>query len=75
MGLAVKRPYARRNKLLGYLCREAGGPYFAYHTLRRSGATVMDEHGVPLAAIQRVLGHGERKSTERYIKKLSAIEV
>lgn len=75
LGRTVKRPYARRNKLLGYLCREAGVPYFAYHSLRRSGATVMDEHGVPLAAIQRVLGHGERKSTERYIKKLSAIEV
>lgn len=71
----VKRPYSRRGKLLKYLCREAGVPYFAYHSLRRSGATVMDEHGVPLAAIQRVLGHGERKSTERYIKKLSAIEV
>ncbi|EPR43082.1 integrase family protein [Desulfovibrio sp. X2] len=74
-GLQEKRPYSKRSNLLKKLCARADVTRFGFHSLRRSGATVMDEAGVAVSAIQRILGHGDRRSTERYLKKLRPIEI
>ena len=49
------------------LCANAGIPYFRFHALRHSGASLMDDQNVPIGSIQRILGHENRKTTEIYL--------
>jgi len=57
-------PFGDRKKFMRTLCRKAGVRYFRFHALRRhSGASVMDNNNVPIGAIQRILGHENRKTT------------
>ena len=67
-------PYGRRKRLLQGLCKKAGVPYFTYHALRHSGASVMDSIGVPIGIIQRILGHQNRKTTETYLQSIGESE-
>ena len=67
-------PYGRRKRLLQGLCKKAGVPYFTYHALRHSGASVMDSIGVPIGSIQRILGHQNRKTTETYLQSIGESE-
>ena len=60
-------PYGDRKKLMKGLCTKAGVKYFRFHPIRHVGASIMDNNGVPLGAIQRILGHENRKTTEIYI--------
>ena len=52
------------------LCKKAGVPYFRFHPIRHSGASVMDNNNVPTGAIQRILGHKNRTTTEIYLHSL-----
>jgi integrase len=45
-------------------CKKAGVKYFRFHALRHSGASIMDNSNVPIGAIQRILGHENRTTTE-----------
>ena len=45
-------------------------PYFRFHPIRHSGASVMDNNNVPTGAIQRILGHKNRTTTEIYLHSL-----
>jgi len=56
-GRFVEGPYGDRKKLMKRLCKKAGVRYFRFHPIRHSGASIMDGNGVPLGAIQRILGH------------------
>jgi integrase len=56
------------------LCKKAGVSYFRFHALRHSGASIMDNSGVPLGSIQRILGHENRKTTETYLHSLGEAE-
>ncbi len=56
-GERCEGPYARRKRLMPGLCKKAGVRYFNFHALRHSGASVMDNSGVPIGSIQRILGH------------------
>jgi integrase len=56
------------------LCRKAGVRYFRYHALRHAGASLMDNNNVPLGAIQRILGHENRTTTEIYLHTIGNIE-
>lgn len=56
------------------LCRKAGVRYFRFHALRHSGASVMDNNNVPIGAIQRILGHENRTTTEIYLHSISGEE-
>ena len=53
------------------LCKKAGVKYFRFHALRHSGASIMDNNNVPMGAIQEILGHENRTTTEIYLPSLS----
>ena len=55
-------PYQDRKKFMRNLCKKAGVPYFRFHPLRHSGASVLDNNHVPIGSIQRILGHENRKN-------------
>lgn len=56
------------------LCQKAGVRYFRFHALRHAGASVMDNNGVPLGAIQSILGQENRTTTEIYLHNLGSFE-
>ena len=56
------------------LCRNAGVKYFRYHALRHAGASMMDRNNVPIGAIQRILGHENRSTTEIYLHSIGDAE-
>jgi integrase len=67
-------PYQDRKKFMRTLCKDAGVPYFRFHPLRHSGASVMDENNVPIGSIQRILGHENRRTTEIYLHSIGNAE-
>lgn len=68
-------PYQDRKKIMKTLCEKAKVPYFRFHPLRHSGASLMDSNNVPLGAIQRILGHENRSTTEIYLHSIENIEL
>jgi integrase len=73
-GRFVEGPYGDRKKVMKRLCKKAGVRYFRFHPIRHSGASIMDGNGVPLGAIQRILGHENRKTTEIYLHSMGDSE-
>jgi integrase len=67
-------PYRDRKKFMKTLCEKAGVRYFRFHPLRHSGASIMDGNNVPIGAIQRLLGHENRKTTEIYLHSMGEME-
>lgn len=67
-------PYQERPKIMTTLCKKAGVKYFRFHALRHSGASIMDDSGVHIGAIQRILGHENRKTTEIYLHSIGKAE-
>jgi len=67
-------PYRDRKKLMKTLCDKAGVRYFRFHPLGHSGASIMDGNNVPIGAIQRILGHENRKTTEIYLHSMDDME-
>ncbi len=70
----VEGPYNRRKKLMKRLCKKAGVQYFNFHALRHAGASLMENNGVPLGSIQRILGHESQRTTEIYLHTLGKAE-
>jgi integrase len=64
-------PYEDRKKFMKTLCKKAGVKYFRFHALRHSGTSIMDNDNVPMGAIQEILGHENRTTTEIYLHSLS----
>ena len=73
-GRFVEGPYGDRKKVMKRLCKKAGVRYFRFHPIRHSGASIMDGNGVPLGAIQRILGHENRRTTEIYLHSMGDSE-
>jgi integrase len=73
-GCFIEGPYGDRKKLMKRLCEKAGVRYFRFHPLRHAGASTMDAHNVSIAAIQGILGHENRKTTEIYLHSMDEIE-
>jgi len=73
-GKFCEGPYGDRKKLMKRLCVKAGVRYFRFHPIRHSGASIMDGNNVPLSAIQRILGHENRKTTEIYLHSNGDLE-
>jgi len=67
-------PFKDRKKIMRTLCRKAGVKYFRFHALRHSGASIMDNSNVPIGAIQRILGHENRTTTEIYLHSIGDAE-
>lgn len=74
-GCFMEGPYGDRKKLMKRLCEKAGVRYFRFHPLRHSGASIMDGNNVPIGAIQRILGHENRKTTEIYLHSIGELEL
>ena len=73
-GKFCEGPYGDRKKLMKGLCKRVGVRYFRFHPIRHSGASIMDGNNVPLGAIQRILGHENRKTTEIYLHSIGDLE-
>ena len=67
-------PYQDRKRIMKTLCKNAGVPYFRFHALRHAGASIMDNGNVSIGAIQRILGHANRTTTEIYIQNIGETE-
>jgi len=70
----VEGPYKERKRIMTTLCAKAGVPYFRFHPLRHSGASVMERNNVPVSSIQKLLGHESRLTTEIYLHSLGESE-
>lgn len=67
-------PFGYRKTILKTLCEKAGVKRFSYHSLRHSGASIMANENVPIGAIQSILGHENRTTTEIYLHSIGNIE-
>ncbi len=70
----VEGPYKERKKIMKNLCRKAGVRYFRFHALRHFGASILDQGKAPIGAIQRILGHENRSTTEIYLHSIGEAE-
>ncbi|MGB6970552.1 MAG: site-specific integrase [Desulfobulbales bacterium] len=73
-GTLVTGPFSQRKNLMKGLCRKAGVRHFGFHALRHAGASVMDNNNVPIVAIQKILGHENRATTEIYLQGIGDFE-
>jgi len=73
-GKMCEDSYKDRKKIMKTLCKKAGVRYFRFHPFRHSGASVMDNHNVPIGTIQRILGHENRSTTELYLHNIGQAE-
>jgi integrase len=71
---SVKGPFIERKLLMTTLCAKAQVRYFRYHALRHLTASILDDLGVPIGVIQRILGHQNRRTTEIYLHTIGEAE-
>lgn len=70
----VSGPYGDRKKVMQTLCQKAKVRYFRFHPFRHLTASILDDLGVPIGVIQRILGHENRSTTERYLHSIGEAE-
>lgn len=70
----IEAPFSCRSKFMQTLCKKVGVRYFKFHAIRHSGASFMDAMNIPIGAIQRILGHENRTTTEIYLHSIGNIE-
>jgi hypothetical protein len=70
----VSGPYGDRKKIMKTLCKKAGVKYFRFHPFRHLTASILDDLGVPIGVIQRILGHENRSTTEGYLHSIGEAE-
>jgi len=64
-------PFTYRHKFLKGLCSRSSVKPFGFHSLRRYAATKLAQSGVPMSTIQRILGHKNLSTTERYLGRVN----
>ena len=69
-----KGPYLDRKKIMASLCKKVKVRYFRFHALRHLTASLLDDQGVPIGVIQRILGHKNRRTTEIYLHSIGEAE-
>jgi hypothetical protein len=67
-------PFNYRREILMSLCDKAQVRYFSYHAIRHAGASLMDRNNAPIGAIQKILGHENRRTTEIYLHSIDEAE-
>ncbi|MGA1825361.1 MAG: tyrosine-type recombinase/integrase [bacterium] len=70
----IEGPYKSRKCIMKSLCKKTGVRYFRFHALRHFGASLLDNANVPIGAIQRILGHENRTTTEIYLHSIGQAE-
>jgi integrase len=73
-GNKMARPFEYRGEILGSLCEKAQVRYFTFHAIRHAGASIMDRNNAPIGAIQKILGHENRRTTEIYLHSIDDAE-
>ena len=73
-GKWVEGPYIDRKRIMKSLCEKTGVRYFRFHPLRHAGASTLEIHNAPISAIQRILGHESRTTTEIYLHSIGQPE-
>lgn len=73
-GKKLQGPYDDRKKIMKSLCDKAKVKYFRFHALRHLTASILDDIGVPIGVIQRILGHQNRRTTEIYLHTIGEAE-
>jgi integrase len=73
-GEKCEGPYKERKRIMETLCKQANVQYFRFHALRHSGASQMEKSNVSIGAIQRILGHENRSTTEIYLHSIGDAE-
>jgi integrase len=73
-GQKVAGPFKDRREIIKSLCNKAGVRHFRFHALRHAGASLMDNANVPIGAIQKILGHENRTTTEIYLHSIGDLE-
>lgn len=66
-------PYQDRKVIMKNLCEKAGVKYIRFHALRHAGASFMEDNNYPIGAIQGLLGHQSRLTTEIYLHSAKKI--
>jgi len=74
IGQKVSGPYCDRKKIMKTLCKKAGVKYFRFHPFRHLTASILDDLGIPIGVIQRILGHENRSTTEGYLHSVGEAE-
>ena len=74
LGQKLQGPYGDRKKIMKSLCTEAKVRYFRFHAFRHLTASILDDLGVPIGVIQRILGHQNRRTTEIYLHSVGEAE-
>ena len=74
LGQFVQGKYKDRKKIMKSLCKKAEVKYFRFHALRHLTASILDDMGVAIGAIQRILGHQNRRTTEIYLHSVGEAE-
>ena len=70
----IEGPFNYRSKFMQTLCKKVGVRCFKFHAIRHSGASFMDAMNIPIGAIQRILGHENRTTTEIYLHSIGDVE-
>lgn len=66
------KPYIVRRRFLKSFCEQAGIRAFGFHALRRYVASVLsDKYKVGTPTIQKILGHENVSTTDRYVQNIS----
>jgi hypothetical protein len=73
-GKKTAGPFQYRKEVLISLCAKANVRYFTYHAIRHAGASLMDRNNAPIGAIQKILGHENRRTTEIYLHSIDNAE-
>lgn len=73
-GKWVQGPYGDRKKIMRTLCTKTKVKYFRFHAFRHLTASILDDLGVPIGVIQRILGHQNRRTTEIYLHSVGEAE-
>jgi hypothetical protein len=63
-----------RKKIMKTLSDKAKVKYFRFHPFRHFTASILDDLGIPIGTIQRILGHENRKTTEGYLHSIGEAE-
>jgi integrase len=74
LGQYVRGKYNDRKKIMKSLCKKAEVKYFRFHALRHLTASILDDMGVAIGSIQRILGHQNRRTTEIYLHSVGEAE-
>lgn len=67
-------PFKDRKRIMKTLCKNAKVRYFRFHAFRHFGASLLDRSHAPIGAIQRILGHENRTTTEIYLHSIGEAE-